>query len=83
MEVCWSSRQVDEGRFILARLEPEILGNLWTITFHGPDFAGHPADLRVLVTRKTNDDYNWSVAEKQGETWKELAHLEYLRVPGE
>jgi hypothetical protein len=23
MDVCWSSRQVDEGRFILARLEPE------------------------------------------------------------
>ena len=23
MEVCWSSRQVDEGRAILARLEPE------------------------------------------------------------
>ena len=22
-EVCWSSRQVDEGRAILARLEPE------------------------------------------------------------
>jgi hypothetical protein len=61
----------------------QIDGNLWTITFHGPDFAGNPADLRVLITRKTNDDYNWSVAEKQGETWKELAQLEYLRVPGE
>ena len=23
MEVCWSNRQVDEGRPILARLEPE------------------------------------------------------------
>jgi hypothetical protein len=23
MEVCWRSRQVDEGRAILARLEPE------------------------------------------------------------
>jgi len=23
MHVCWRSRQVDEGRFILARLEPE------------------------------------------------------------
>jgi hypothetical protein len=23
MEVCWSNRQVDEGRLILARLEPE------------------------------------------------------------
>jgi hypothetical protein len=23
MEVCWSNRQVDEGRLILARLEPD------------------------------------------------------------
>jgi hypothetical protein len=61
----------------------EIDGNLWTISFHGPDFEGHLADLRVRITRKTNDDYNWSVAEKQGETWKDLAQLEYLRVPGE
>ena len=61
----------------------QIDGNLWTITFHGPDFEGNPADLRVRITRKTNDDYYWSVAEKQGETWKDLAQLEYLRQPGE
>jgi hypothetical protein len=61
----------------------EIEGNLWIITFRGPDFEGQPADLRVQITRKTNDDYNWSVAEKQGETWKDLAQLEYLRQPGQ
>jgi hypothetical protein len=54
----------------------------WTITFHGPDFEGNPADLRVKVLRKTNDDYQWSVAEKQGDTWKQLAQLEYFRQPG-
>ncbi len=55
----------------------------WTITFHEPDFEGNMADLRVKVLRKTNDDYQWSVAEKQGDTWKQLAQLEYLRQPGE
>jgi hypothetical protein len=40
------------------------------------------ADLQVFVTRKTNDDYRWSVQEKQGDTWKELAALEYIRTPG-
>jgi hypothetical protein len=48
----------------------------------GPDFERKVADLQVFVTRKTNDDYRWSVKEKQGHTWKELAALEYLRVPG-
>jgi hypothetical protein len=61
----------------------QIDGNLWTITFHGPDFEDNPADLRVRITRKTNDDYTWSVSEKQADTWKDLAQLEYLRHPGE
>jgi hypothetical protein len=60
----------------------EVDGNQWTIQFHGEDFAGKMADLRVLVMRKTNDDYRWSVAEKEGGEWKELASLEYLRMPG-
>jgi len=55
----------------------------WTITFHGPDFEGHDADLRVKILRKTNDAYLWTVSEKQGETWKDLAQLDYLRQPGQ
>jgi len=61
----------------------QVDGNQWTIQFRGEDFEGKMADLRVLVARKTNDDYNWSVAEKQGDSWKELAALEYLRLPGQ
>jgi hypothetical protein len=61
----------------------EIDGDAMTITFHGPDFEGNMADLRVKVLRKTNDDYQWSVAEKQGDSWKQLAQLEYLRQPRE
>jgi hypothetical protein len=60
----------------------EIEGDTMTITFRGTDFEGKMADLRVSVLRKSNDDYNWTVAEKQGEIWKDLAQLEYLRVPG-
>ena len=61
----------------------QVDGNQWTITFRGEDFLGKIADLRVLVARKTNDAYSWSVAEKNGDSWKELAALEYLRLPGE
>jgi hypothetical protein len=58
-------------------------GNQWTMAFRGEDFEGKPADLRVIVERKTNDDYRWSLAEKQADAWKELAALEYLRVAGQ
>jgi hypothetical protein len=61
----------------------QVDGNQWTITFRGEDFAGKIADLRVLVARKANDAYSWSVAEKNGDSWKELAALEYVRLPGE
>jgi hypothetical protein len=60
----------------------EINGDVTKISFRGPDFDGKVADLQVFVTRKTSDDYRWSVQEKEGDTWKELATLEYLRVPG-
>lgn len=60
----------------------EVNGDVTKITFRGPDFDGKIADLQVLVTRKTNNDYRWSVLEKQGDIWKELAALEYLRIAG-
>src|SRR5277367_5989024 len=53
-------------------------GDQWTMQFRGPDFDGKMADLRVVVARKTNDQYRWSVSEKQSDAWKELAALEYL-----
>jgi hypothetical protein len=60
----------------------EVNGEVTKISFHGPDFDGKDADLRVFVARKTKDDYRWSVEEKQPDiTWKELAALEYLRSP--
>lgn len=59
----------------------EVNGEVTKMSFHGPDFDGKDADLRVFVTRKMKDDYRWSVEEKQGDsTWKEVAALEYLRT---
>jgi hypothetical protein len=60
----------------------EVKGDVMTMSFRGPDFEGKVADLQVSVTRKTNDDYRWSVQEKQGDVWKEVAALEYLRFAG-
>ena len=42
----------------------------WLMHFHGEDFEGKQADL-----------YRWSLAEKQGESWKQLAALDYARQP--
>jgi hypothetical protein len=60
----------------------QIDGDNWRITFRGEDFEGKMADLRVDVVRKTNDKYRWTLQEKQGEQWKELAGLDYVRMPG-
>jgi hypothetical protein len=61
----------------------QVDGDSWTMTWRGPDFQGQVADLRVTVKRKTNDDYWWSAAEKDGDNWKEVAALEYLRTAGQ
>lgn len=52
------------------------------IRFRGEDFEGKMADLRVVATRKNNDDYRWVLQEMQAGEWKELAALEYLRTAG-
>jgi hypothetical protein len=58
-----------------------IQGDLWQMSFHGPDFEGKPADLQVNVLRKSNDLYHWSVSEKDGDPWKKLLELDYARKP--
>jgi hypothetical protein len=57
-------------------------GDLMLMTFRAQDFEGKMADLRVKVTRKTNDDYNWLLEEKVPDGWKQLFTLEYLRTAG-
>jgi hypothetical protein len=58
-----------------------IDGDLWQITFEGEDFDDKPATLRVDVLRKNSNQYRWTLTEKQGEGWKQLATLVYDRNP--
>jgi hypothetical protein len=60
----------------------KIDGDTWTMTFHGTDFEGKMADLRVEVARKSPDLYHWLVREKQADGWKEMMALDYHRVNG-
>jgi hypothetical protein len=57
-----------------------IKGDVVQIAFRAEDFQGKMADLRVQVTRRTNDHYTWTLEEKQAQGWSQLASLEYLRV---
>lgn len=56
-----------------------ITGDRWQMEFPGTDFDDKPADLRVLVDRKSPDLYHWSLSEKSGESWKPLLDLDYAR----
>jgi hypothetical protein len=57
-------------------------GDVMQMAFRAENFEGQPADMRVTVTRKTNDDYNWLLEEQQPGGWKQLGSLEYLRAAG-
>jgi hypothetical protein len=59
----------------------QVEGNSTKIRFRGEDFEGQMADLRVVVNRKTNDDYTWTLQEMKEGEWQDLAALEYLRTP--
>jgi len=58
-------------------------GKVLTVSFHGPDFEGKPADLKVEVTRVSNEHYHWMVAEKESDAWKQIGALDYLRQAAE
>jgi hypothetical protein len=54
-------------------------GQGFVLTFRGRDFQGKTADLRVQITRRTSDRYQWLFEEQQGAAWQQLAALEYFR----
>jgi hypothetical protein len=54
-------------------------GDTLTFDFRGEDFEGKMADLRVIVTRKSNSLYTWALSERDNEKWKPLAGLTYAR----
>ncbi len=55
-------------------------GTVLSITFRAEDFEGKMAEMKVDVTRKTNDKYVWALSEKDGAGRKALASLEYVRM---
>ena len=55
-------------------------GSVLSAEFRAPDFEGKIGDMRVDVTRKTNDKYVWALSQKDGAGWKPLASLEYARL---
>jgi hypothetical protein len=59
-----------------------IDGDVTSMIFRGEDFEGKMSELRVNVTRKSNDQYHWGLQERSGDTWKDLAGLDYVRVAG-
>jgi hypothetical protein len=59
-----------------------VEGNAIVMRWHGPDFDGKPADLRVTVTRTGPDAYTWLAEESQPDaSWKQMATLVYRRRP--
>lgn len=55
-------------------------GETLEVLFRAHDFDGKMADLKVDVAKKSDDLYHWSLSEKQGDSWKALADLDYRRV---
>jgi len=49
-------------------------------SFHATDFEGKPAEMQVELLKKSNDKYRWTLDEKSGDSWKQLATLEYVRT---
>jgi len=69
-----------DSRNVIIAGPVQVDGDVMQLTFRATDFAGKMADLRVDVTRKTNDHYTWTLLEKKSEAWTTLASLEYLRT---
>jgi hypothetical protein len=57
-----------------------IDGQTTKFSFRATDFGGKPADMQVELLKKSNDKYQWTLEEKSGDSWKQLATLEYVRT---
>jgi len=56
-----------------------VKGEVFDFDFHGTNFAGKLAELKVQLNRKSNDRYLWQLSEKAPAGWQQLASLEYVR----
>lgn len=54
-------------------------GDRWQMDFAGTDFDDAPAQLRVVVDRKSPDLYHWSLSKQSGSTQQPLLGLDYAR----
>ena len=54
-------------------------GDNFQVVFAATNFENKPATLRVTVTRKNTDIYTWLLEEKQPDSWRQMARLEYAR----
>jgi hypothetical protein len=61
----------------------EARGETMEIAFRAHDFEGKLADMKAAVVRSTNDRYSWTLSEKDGDGWKPLLSLDYVRTPGD
>jgi hypothetical protein len=68
-----------DARDAITQGRVQLDGDLMTITFRAEDMQGKEADMRVQVARKSNDDYIWTLEEKEAADWKQLLKLEYVR----
>ena len=57
-----------------------IAGETTKFSFHATDFEGRPADMQVELLKKSNEKYQWTLNERVGDAWKQLATLEYVRT---
>jgi hypothetical protein len=57
-----------------------IDGETTKFSFRAMDLEGKPADMQVELLKKSSDKYQWTLEEKSGEAWKQLATLEYVRT---
>jgi hypothetical protein len=57
-----------------------INGDTTKFFFHATDFEGKPADMQVELLKQSTDKYQWMLEEKVGDSWKQLATLEYVRT---
>jgi len=57
----------------------KIAGDTMSMSFRSGDHEGKPAEYRVTVSRRNNDDYAWLLEQRANSAWKFVLALEYRR----
>jgi hypothetical protein len=70
----------DRRNFFWEPAKSQLAGETTKFLFHATDFEGMPADMQVELLKKSNEKYQWTLNEKVGDAWKQVATLEYVRT---